>query len=492
MVIITNFFTSGAGAGIIKTKEIFAGVIKMTDIIKSIIGSAPDSKWAKKMLWSLVVPALIVVGHPFGLSMTQAGLFAAIVLVIIWWSFGTVTKVTASVFLIEIFLLFGIPVKTVFSFPLSETFLLILFCYLFSRGIENSEIAQKALGPILYKYVNTPLKAILSAIALLLLGMYLIPQPLARLLMIVCLIKGHLDHTDASEQVKKIILFGIFVFYATVNMIAMRADIILNTSAAGFAGLALTEQDWLKAMAIPTILYSILVFLFFCFLFRKDVFGIHFHAGAKAQMAGETIMQAKDKRMAAIMAVTVVLWATTSVHGISARVVTLFGILLMFCNGNVKLKDVDSIDIITLVFLTAAFSIGGAMKASGIAEHVFGALAAIFPRNYSPHYVLIVIGVSMAMHLILGSNTTTLSIVAPGLVAICGEVMPEERVFFIAFFAIAAQYILPFHSVAMMIGTSNSYFPSNYVTKMGLPLTFLVIASVFCLYIPWWDLIGLI
>ena len=466
-----------------------AGVMNLT-ILKSIIGCTPNRKWVGKLVLSLVIPLAILVSRPFGLSIMQALLFAAIVMVIIWWSFGTVKKATASIFLLSVFLLMDIPAKTVFSFPLSETFLLILLCYVFSRGIENSEIAQKALGPVLYRYVNTPLKAILASIALLLLGMYLIPQPLARLLMIVCLIKGHLDHTDASERVKEVVLFSIFVFYATVNMIAMRADIILNTAAAGFAGLTLTELDWLKAMAVPTILYAVLVLAVFLFLFRKDVLGIRFQAKAQVQEKGN--LQPKDKRMVAIMAGTVILWATTSVHGISASIVTLIGIMLMYCNGNLKLKDTNSIDGITLLFLTAAFSIGGTMKASGIAERVFGALAAVFPQSYSHLYVLIVIGVSMAMHLILGSNTTTLSIVAPGLVAICSGIMPQQEVFFIAFFSIAAQYILPFHSVAMMIGSSNGYFRSEYVAKIGIPLTIVVIASVFCLYIPWWNLIGLI
>ncbi len=464
----------------------------MSDVLQSVIGSTPNFKWAKKMLLSLFIPLLIVLGHPFGLSIKQATLFAAIVLVIIWWSFGTVKKVTASIFLLAVFLLFGIPSTTVFSFPLSETFLLIMLCYVFSRGIENSEIAQKALGPVLFKYVNTPLKAIFSAIALLLLGMYLIPQPLARLLMIVCLIKGHLDHTDASDEIKKVVQFAIFVFYATVNMIAMRADIILNTSAAGFAGLSLTELDWIKAMGVPTVLYSVMVLMLFCWIFRKNIFGVRFRASTKGQTAHTAMLCAGDKRTIAIMVATVVLWATTSVHGVSASVITLIGIFLMFCNGNLKAKDLDSIDVITLVFLTAAFSIGGTMKVSGIAEHVFGSLATVFPQKYSGTYVLIMIGVSMAMHLILGSNTTTLSIVAPGLVAICGGIMPQEEVFYIAFFSIAAQYILPFHSVAMMIGTSNNYFPSSYVTRIGVPLTFIVIASVFCLYIPWWKLIGLI
>ncbi len=460
---------------------------------KVIIGKIPDHMWARKFILSLLVPAAILLFCPFGLVRGQAALFACIVLVILWWSFGVTGKVFASCFLLAAFLVYGIAPKTVFSFPLSNTFLLIVLCYVFSRGVTNADIAQKTLGPLLFRYVNTPVKAILASISVLLLGIPLIPQPLARLLLTVCLIRGYLDHTDAKDETKRIVVFSIYVFYAAVNMLAMRADLILNSSAVGFAGLNITEGGWLRAMAIPTTVYCLLVFGLFCVLFGKKLFGVRLRAteSNEAQL-GNSALAPADKRMLAVMLGTVLLWATESLHGLNASLVTLAAILLMFLNGNLRLQDLRSIDVTTLIFLTAAFSIGGSMKASGIAEHVFGTLAAIFPKSYSVLYILTIVGVSMVMHLILGSNTTSLSIVLPGLIAICSSVVPAQEVFFLVFFTVAAQYILPFHSVAMMIGVSNGDFPAPYVTRFGVPLSILLLASVFCIYIPWWHLIGMI
>ena len=465
----------------------------MKELEKTILIKLTNKKWVTSLLLSLLLPAAILLLCPFGLSRAQAALLGCIVLVILWWSFGVTGKVFASCFLLLAFLAFGVPPKTVFSFPLSGTFLLIVLCYVFSRGVANSDIAQKALGPLLFRHVNTPVKASFAAIAMLLMGILLIPQPLARLLLTVCLIRGYLDHTDIGEEAKGVVIFSIYVFYAAVNMIAMRADLILNTSAVGFAGLSITEGAWLKAMAVPSAVYCLLVFGLFCLLFGRQLFGVRLRAvDAEGTGGARHALAPSDRRMLAIMLGTVLLWATESLHGISASLVTLAAILLMFLNGDLRLPDLKSIDVTTLVFLTAAFSIGGSMKAAGVAEHVFGALAAIFPGSYSPLYLLTIIGVAMAMHLILGSNTTSLSIVLPGLVAICGGMVPEEEVFFLVFFTVAAQYILPFHSVAMMIGVSNGDFPAPYVTRFGLPLSAVLLAAVFCVYLPWWRLIGMI
>ena len=308
-------------------------------------------------------------------------------------------------------------------------------------------------------------------------------------------LKEALDAYNAARQSSKVegLEAELKGYVESGKLTQEQADLILNSSAVGFAGLNITEGGWLRAMAIPTTVYCLLVFGLFCVLFGKKLFGVRLRAteSNEAQL-GNSALAPADKRMLAVMLGTVLLWATESLHGLNASLVTLAAILLMFLNGNLRLQDLRSIDVTTLIFLTAAFSIGGSMKASGIAEHVFGTLAAIFPKSYSVLYILTIVGVSMVMHLILGSNTTSLSIVLPGLIAICSSVVPAQEVFFLVFFTVAAQYILPFHSVAMMIGVSNGDFPAPYVTRFGVPLSILLLASVFCIYIPWWHLIGMI
>lgn len=443
----------------------------------------------KPLLISLILPLIILIVRPFALETGQAALLGGIIMIITWWSFGAVKKDIASLALIGIFLLFGIPLKTVFTFPLSDNFLMITVCYLFSRGIEKAEILPKLFGPLLYRHVNTPFKAVLAAIAVLLIGIWCIPQSLVRLIMTVVLFNNFLKETDASEDVKTVIRFSVFVFYAAVNMVFLNADIILNTAAVGFAGLPINSMSWLMAMGVPGCVNVLATVALFAMIFRKQIHGITFHVNTQKTNGAFTSSQ---KRALAILVLVILLWATESLHGLKASWAAVIGTVLLFCNKDLELHDYTAIDISTLLFLTAAFSIGGTMVASGIAAKVFGAISLFFPKEYTLLYAIMTALVAMGMHMLLGSNTTTLSIVLPGLMSICAGTAPLTQVFFTAYFVIASQYILPFHSVAMMIGTSDKQFPESYVRRFGLPLILVSCLVLVLVCLPWWQLIQLI
>ena len=54
----------------------------------------PDRGWIAGLLLSLVIPAAILFVCPFGLTLRQSAVVAAVLLVIIWWSAGIVKKNT--------------------------------------------------------------------------------------------------------------------------------------------------------------------------------------------------------------------------------------------------------------------------------------------------------------------------------------------------------------------------------------------------------------
>ena len=195
----------------------------------------PNKIWIRRML-TLVAPLLLLFFRPLGMTVQQSVVAAALVLVITWWSTGLVSKITASLFLLGTFMIFGsAPMRTVFSFPLSETFVLIVLTYLFSQGIENSGLTRRTLEPLLFRYVRTPARALLSILLVMLASIYIIPQPLARLIVVAGIYRSFLKKTTAPPKAASVILFSIFAYYVTVNMVAVDADIILNTAAIRFA-----------------------------------------------------------------------------------------------------------------------------------------------------------------------------------------------------------------------------------------------------------------
>lgn len=51
---------------------------------------------------------------------------------------------------------------------------------------------------------------------------------------------------------------------------------------------------------------------------------------------------------------------------------------------------------------------------------------------------------------------------------------------------------LPFHSVAMMMGTARNYFTAKDVLRFGAPMLALMFVSIICVFLPWWQFVGII
>lgn len=459
-----------------------------------------ERKWISAVLFSaqmkaalcVFIPAVLAVLCPLGMTVGQSLVLGGLIMVIVWWSTGWVNKIAASCVLLAIFLIFGqAPVATVFSFPLSDSFLLIIFCYLFSRGIENAHIAEKTLGPLLFRFAGTPVRMIIAVILFFSLTVYVIPQPLARLIIVANIVRAHLKKTDAPEQTQSVLLFSVFLFYVIVNMGALDADIILNTSSVGFASLAITNTEWMKYMLVPTVLYILAVIVLFYAVFHKQLRSVKL-CPREDVSTGKQPFTKREKLVLLVVLGTVALWMTSGIHGINPTYITLAGTILLFAMGALHKRDFSAIDITTMVFLTAAFCIGGVLKYTGIADIIFSKVGEMFPQQFGTLYILVMILITMGMHLILGSNTTTLSVVLPALMTICGHVMSGPEILFIAYISLTAHFLLPFHAVSLMIGAGNGYFPSSYATKFGLPMMMFIIMGIFGIFLPYWNLVGLV
>jgi len=446
----------------------------------------------KKLLiiLSILIPGIFALISPLGLSRHQALTTAVLLITISWWSANLVKKIPASLFLLCAFaILQSAPIKTIFSFPLSENFYLIIITYLFSQGIANSGLIDIFLYPILKKYATTPVKIILCMVVVFYLTIYIIPQPIARLILIASVFKVYFDKTDMSENTRHALMFICFSLFALVNMGMRDSDLILNTSTVGFANVSFSNSVWIKYMFVPTAGYLVLATLLSITVFRKELLGVRFKITDTPKLGCLTSVQ---KKTGIIILLTVAGWLCSSLLNVSVTIITLVTTILFAMVGVLKKQDIKAIDITTMVFLTAAFSIGGVMKACGAAAVLFGQLGNLFPSEASLLYIFILVTVGIAVHMILGSNTTTLSVIVPGFIMMSSKYYPPEIVMLLAFICVAYHAILPFHCVTIAIGTGNHYFPAKYIARYGIPGILLIYIAVFLLYLPWWKMLGLL
>lgn len=463
-------------------------------IRRYILPEKADIRWWGGMVLSILMPAFILLARPIGLERGQAVVAASVPLVIIWWSSGLVKKIPASLFLIVMFACFGgVDKRIVFSFPLSETFPMIVITYLFSQGIANSGLIDKIFQPLLMRFVHTPCQCLGAITAMFFLMIYVIPQPLARVIIVATVFYQFLKQTELPERTREVLMYGVFLTSAVVNVSVMDADMLINYMAVSFSETPISNGMWIRSMLLPSLITCLAVGGLFVCVFRKEMLGVRLTAGEKVRKEEEQKpFSRRQKAALAVITVTAVLWMTSGIHQINSTLITIISTMLLFALGILHKEDWKAIDITTMVFLTAAFSIGGVMKACGAADKVFGLLQGIFPEEFSVVYLLVMVFVTMLLHMVLGSNTTTLSVVVPGMMVLCGHAVPVPVIIFTAVVSVSFHAILPFHSVAVMIGASNGYFPARHMARMGIPLTIVVYLLAACVYLPYWRLTGLL
>jgi len=445
---------------------------------------------------TIVIAFVVFLLRPLGMTFGQSGVLAITLLVIIWWALGTIPKTYASIFLLLVYLLIsGAPATTIFTFPLSTNFLLIVFSFLFSQGISNSKLADRLLTPILLRYCDSCLKLMMMILLFNILMIFVIPQPFSRIIILSSIFKTFFDKLKLDEEQSSVWLLALYICNVIINMSMLRGDIVLNSSLLSMAEVtSIGEVTWIEYMLAPTLVYIALALILYFLQNRKVMVNTPFLKSdlAKAKEPGQKGLDHKNKLHLAFILVVVVVWALESLHGISGVVIVIAATVIMFFMGLLKLPDLKSINVGLIVFLTAAFSIGGTLRASGVAEIMFTAFAKIFPDEFSLFYILLILVCTVVLHMLLGSNVTTMSIVVPGMMSVCAGMVSEKILVFVILIAICGHFLLPFHHVILLLGEGVGHFSTKRLVRFGVLLTILLFVSVFCLYLPWWSLLGFI
>ncbi len=434
--------------------------------------------------------AAIVLILPIPLSLRQKAVVITMMTTIYWWATGGVNMTFAAIFMLVGFLAFsGAHPLAVLNFPLSLTFVLILSSFLLAIGITNTKAAEQLAELILQRYGTSTYRLMALSFILGAILIFLIPHPFPRLIILGSIYNVFLSQYEIKEATKSAIMISVFIAGTSVPTIFINGDFILNYSALEFAGASASFTEWAWQMTIPGILACSIICLVLIFIFRKDL------ANVKWNKASDNVKMKlnKERKLAfLIMGVVVVLWASEAIHNIHSAYIGLLGVLAMLATKLIRPSDIRKINYPILIYLTAIFSIGRVLTASGINQILQDSLAGFIPQANGLGIYFFIILVVMAVHMVLGSCLTTMSITSPLLVSMLAGVVSPLAIALISYLTVSIHYILPYHHLSVLIGVGEEYYSEAQLRRYGIlmtPLTFLII---FLLYLPWWNLTGLI
>ena len=377
------------------------------------------------------------------------------------------------------------------------TMWIVVGAYLIAGAVKDSGLGQRIAYAFMLKFVKSAKSLILSIFALTFVLALLIPHPFPRAFLILAVVSVIAESAGYGEDDRGKLGFLIFAAAVPCSMFFMTGDSTLNPLVASYGangGAAIGFVDWFIYMSVPMVVATLCTIILALALFKPSKELVYDREDVLAKQAALGKLSEKEIRTIVWLVIAIALWLTVSGDYL-AWVTLVIGVLMaMPVIGEVLTPaSWSSVDIKTLMFLTAAMAIGSVGGATGMNAWIADVvLPSTVPAN--PYlFALLVCALTMVIHMFMGSVMAGLGICVPAfLTFVQGTSVTPIAVALIVFTAINLHYILPFHNLAILVGEGKDAggYTSKEAMKMGIPMT-VVTFLVVLVEAFWFSTLGL-
>lgn len=374
---------------------------------------------------------------------------------------------------------------------------LILGGFLIAAAVKNSGVGKRFALLCLGRFVRTYRQAVIACYVLSYLLGLIIPQSFPRAFLVMSAMACVIEKSGMDKKAAANLGLAVFASQIGAGMFLMTSESMINFAVLG--QLTAEQQPswigWLCGMGVPALLLGTLMCLVQLRLYRGPETFRFSPELTKAELAAMGPLSGREKKTLFWLAAAVILWMTDKLHGIDLGWVTLGIAVLMslpVIGGVITKDDWSEINLGTLLFLTACIAIAGVGASTGMNEYLAGL---ILPSdlNVSPFvFGLIAVGLTMLLHLALGSIMATIALVTPALMTLAEPIgISPAVVAMLVYLGAATQYIFPYQSLYVTIGLGEKAggYTSSDTVRFGLACTVPVfLTTAFAML--WWKLIG--
>ena len=460
-----------------------------------------------------------------GLSYQATAVLGILIMAIVWWITGVLPEfVTAVVMAVLFVVVAGISVGATFSTFASSTWWLLLSAFTLGVGMKTSGLMKRIALAIVRKFPRTfRCQVIAQLVTGTVLGP-LIPSLAVKGAMLAPLAMNIGDELGYERQGKR----ATGLFAAMLVGIRTVAPTIVSASITGYALMATLPADvqeqfnmasWFVA-ALPW-LAVVLVLNYFLIM---GIYG----RGEKAASGSETVgapgnaqslkqssrggtdlsdnqpipdglgpLSVVEKRMLAIILVTIVLWATEPFHHVSAMAVGLAALVAMFV---LKVIDVPAfksgVNWTSLLFIGIALGLGSVFAEAGLNDWVMQTCGPAFQALAGNPYLLVLgIGViTVVLRFLIVSEVAYLNLLMAFLVPMAASVGVNPWVLGFSAYALViawfAKYQSPIYLAAFYAVDGKMAKHSELAKYCGVYLVTCLVGLA--VSVPYWQWMGLL
>jgi anion transporter len=457
----------------------------------------------RRKLVAVVVSLIVLAGvwlmpTPNGLPVAGQRALAVTLFTVVWWVGGVMAPAYTTLLLCVGYIVLGpVPPATVFALWTSPLMWLTIGAFLIAAAVTKSGLATRVAYTLMSRYARSYASTVTLVYVLGFVLSILIPHPFPRTLLVMAVVGAIIEDSRMEPAGARALGFATFASATATSMILLTGDSLLNTASIGFAGVPVSWLGWATYMAVPGLVASVLMWGLQLLVFWPDRCLEINPQAVRAAAAHRGPLSAAEKRTLAWVVLALALWLTEPWHQVAAAWVALgaaVGLALPVVGDVLHPGDFTSgINWPILMFLVGTLAIGTVGTETGMAQWIAQVLLPAVPPANPYVFALLIGGITIASHMVMGSALAVMSIVTPSVVAYATGVGWSALVpALLVYTAVQIHYVLPFQHVTILLGAGpTGRYGSPETLKYGLPLT-AVTVLVILLEVTWWQLVGLI
>jgi sodium-dependent dicarboxylate transporter 2/3/5 len=387
-----------------------------------------------------IMAAVTLNVSPGGLS-TDAAVTLCIFVAAVWfWIFSAVEDTYVALGAAVALVISGaMPTQSLFDALGEETVWLLMAAFVIAGAVASTGLAARGAA-----FVITGARSVRQLAHLTTLGLivtcFAIPATSGRaalVLPIFLALRAALKDRPAVVKMLAILFPGVILLSAVGSFLGAGAHLITSQvlQSAGYEGFDFAS--WLL-LGLPIALVSSFLaaeLTLRLFTSRSDR-SLPLHVDISQLQRGSTTrlggpLDLDEQRSLLLLAAVVALWCTEPIHGLEPALVALVGALVVSspCYGSVKLgAALKKVPWSMLIFMAATLALGSSLVTSGAAAWLASAVlapVAVLGAWKAPIFVVAVVVISAAAHLVIQSRSARSAVLIPVVVASAGAMGVE-------------------------------------------------------------------
>ena len=461
----------------------------------------------------LALPAALMLLQPFaGLGFEGTAVVAALLGAIVWWVTDVLPDyITAIVMSVAFVVLAGVPFEVVFSAFSSSTWWLMVAAFCLGLGMQRSGLLKRLAHAVMRKFPRTFRgQAAGLTLASVVSGPF-IPSLTAKCAILTPLALSISDQMGYERKSKQANGLFLAVFTNVRNL----APAVISASFVGYMVLGLMPADlqaefdlvhWF-ASALPWFeVVMVLNYIAIVWMhepkeerLRGKAASLNVEPKLNPESASEDLgpMTGAEKRMLAIMSVTVLLWVLERWHGIPSSAVALAAVGAMVAAGQFRAEDIRDGGIAwdMILFMGVALSLAAVFSYVGADEWVVAAcmpvLAAVAGNPYA--VILGIVALTIALRFVIVSEAAFINIFMVFAVPLAPQLGVSPWIVGFVVYVMANPWFVAYQNLVYLAAVGSvSGKMTEHVGLARYCAVFLVICLIGLLVsVPYWQWMGL-